>query len=299
MSTKPNKTRQTTISASKLTSQATTEPKASEEGMLMASDFEGFKRELRDELVGVLKREVRAVLESELGLFKTEVLALKSDLEKFKTNTSSDLATLRSTLTGAEQSWSTCSDDITTLQHEVKRLTELTDDLQKKYDDLEGRSRRNNVRIIGIPESPGSCSTSEVSGLLKEAFKLDKAPLIDRSHRTFQAAPEEGKPPRTVIACLHYYQDCNKILRLARSQNKIKVRDMAISVFPDYTARVAKKRAAFRDVKQTLKALPDVKFGLNFPAKLRITFKGVESFFTDPDTAMTYVEQTILRREDE
>lgn len=297
MSTKPTKTRQTTISASKLTSQTAGEPKASEESTPMSFDFEGFKRELRDDLVGVMKKEIRAVLESELGFFKSELLALKSGFEEFKNTANSDLAELRSTLAGAEQSLSTCSDDIITLQREVKRLTELTDDLQKKCDDLEGRSRRNNVRIVGIPESPGSCSTSAVSALLKEAFKLDEAPLIDRSHRSLQAAPGKGEPPRTVIARLHYFQDCNEILRLARTNQKIKVRDMTISVFPDYTARVAKARAAFYGVKQILRDAPGVKFGLLFPARLRITFNGVESFFTDPDAALAYVTENIVRRQ--
>lgn len=299
MSSKPSKTRQTTISASttsKLTSQTACEPKASEESTPMSFDFEGFKRELREELVDVMKKEIRAVLESELGVFKTDVLALKSGLEEVKNTTSSDLAGLRSTLAGAEESLSSCSDDIVTLQREVKRLSELTDELQKKCEDLEGRSRRNNVRIVGIPESTGSSSTSAVSALLKEAFKLDEAPLIDRSHRSLQDAPEEGEPPRTVIARLHYYQDCDKILRLARAKQKIKVGDMTISVFPDYTARVAKARAAFNGVKKILKDVPDVKFGVRFPAKLRITFNEVESFFTDPKAAMTYVTENIVHR---
>lgn len=265
----------------------------------MSLDFEGFKRELREDLIGAMKTEVRSVLESELGFFKSEVLALKAGLEDFKNTTSSEIAKLRSTLTGAEQSLSTCSDDVTTLQRDVKRLTEVADALQNKCEDLEGRSRRNNVRIVGIPESPGSCSTQAISTLLKHAFDLEKAPLIDRSHRTLQPAPRDGEPARAVIARLHYYKDCNDILRLARTRQKIQVDDMTISVYPDFTARVAKARAAFNGVRRMLKDVPGVRFGLLFPARLRITFNGAESFFTDPEAARVYVSQNIVQHHED
>ena len=155
---------------------------------------------------------------------------------------------------------------MTTLQRDVRHLTELADTLQNKCEDLEGRSRRNNVRIVRIPESPGSCSTSAISALLKDAFNLEKAPLVDRSQRSIQPAPQGGGPARTVIAHLHYYKDCNDILRRARTKQKIQVHDMTISVYPDFTARVAKAPAAFNDVRRMLQDVPGVKFGTLFPA---------------------------------
>lgn len=224
-------------------------------------------------------------------------LALKSGLEEFKNTTNSELAELRSTLASAEHSLSTCSDDVTTLQRNVKRLTELTETLQNKCEDLDGRSRRNNVRIVGIPESPGSCSTSTVSALLKVAFNLEKAPLVDRSHRSLQPAPQGGQPARTVIACLHYYKDCNEILRLPKTKQRIQVDGMTISVYPDFTARVAKARVAFNDVRRMLKDVPGVRLGLLFPARLRISFNGAGSFFTDPEAARAYVSENIVRRQ--
>lgn len=211
----------------------------------------------------------------------------------------SDIAELRSTLTSAEQSLSTCSDDVTTLQRDVKRLTELAESLQNKCEDLEGRSRRNNVRIVGIPESPGSCSTSAISDLLKDAFNLDEAPLVDRSHRSLQPVPQQGQPPRAVIARLHYYKDCNNILRLARTKQKIQVGDKTISVYLDFTARVAKARAAFNEVRRMLKDRPGFRFGILFPARLRITYNGAESIFTDPEAARTYVSQRIAQQEED
>uniref|UniRef100_A0A8C9YN82 Transposase element L1Md-A101/L1Md-A102/L1Md-A2 n=1 Tax=Sander lucioperca TaxID=283035 RepID=A0A8C9YN82_SANLU len=274
-------------------------PHAKQRWRKKMTDFEGFKRELREDLVGAMKKEVRSVLESELGFFKSEVLSLKSGLEELKNTTNSEIAELRSTLAGAEHSLSTCSDDVTTLQRDVKRLTELADILQNKCEDLEGRSRRNNVRIVGIPESPGSCSTSAIPALLKDAFNLEKAPLVDRSHRSSQPAPRGGEPARTVMARLHYYKNCNDILRLARTKQKIQVDGMTISVYPDFTARVAKARAAFNGVGQMLTDAPGVKFGIIFPARLCITFNGAKSFFTDPEAARAYVSQNIVHHQED
>uniref|UniRef100_A0A8C9Z4V8 Transposase element L1Md-A101/L1Md-A102/L1Md-A2 n=1 Tax=Sander lucioperca TaxID=283035 RepID=A0A8C9Z4V8_SANLU len=287
MPMRPSKTRQTTISASKpsSTSQTTCKTKMAEEGSsAMPVDFEGFKRELCEDLAGAMKKEV---------------LSLKSGLEEFKNTTNSEIAELRSTLAGTEHSLSTCSDDVTTLQRDVKCLTELADILQNKCEDLEGRSRRNNVRIVGIPESPGSCSTSAISALLKDAFNLEKAPLVDRSHRSSQPAPRGGEPARMVIARRHYYKDCNDILRLARTKQKIQVDGMTISVYLDFTARVAKARSAFNGIRQMLKDTPGVKFGILFPARLCITLNGAESFFTDPEAARAYVSQNIVHHHED
>lgn len=107
---------------------------------------------------------------------------------EFKNTTNSKLAELRSMLASAEHSLSTCSDDVTTLQRNVKRLTELTEHPHYKCEDLEGRSHRNNVRIVGSPESPGSCSTSTVSALLKDAW------LTDRTYHCSQLHTEGNRP---------------------------------------------------------------------------------------------------------
>ncbi|KAL7854835.1 hypothetical protein SRHO_G00170250 [Serrasalmus rhombeus] len=93
-----------------------------------------------------------------------------------------------------------------------------------------------------------SPSPPPVFEFLKEAFALDKPPLVDRAHRTLAPKPKPGDPPRPVIARLHYYENCVEILRKARRQQRITVSNMKLSVFPDFTAKVARARAAFNEV---------------------------------------------------
>lgn len=54
--------------------------------------------------------------------------------------------------------------------------------LEDPCEDLEGRSRRSNIRIVDVLEGQGSYSSTAVSVLLEEAFQFEKAPLLNRVH---------------------------------------------------------------------------------------------------------------------
>ncbi|KAJ3595055.1 hypothetical protein NHX12_004360 [Muraenolepis orangiensis] len=75
--------------------------------------------------------------------------------------------------------------------------------LKAKNIDLEGRSRRNNLRIIGLPESiEGPRPTAFYSEVLVKLFGdqvLQTPPELDRAHRTLAAKPRQGDNPRPVI----------------------------------------------------------------------------------------------------
>lgn len=192
-----------------------------------------FKEELlsslRKEMAAIFKTELQSALSENLTSIKTELQAVKSELTCTITNIQAKVSTLESTVVEMETSLSTCSDNITSLQSKVEHLSAELLRVDNKCEDLEARSRRNNIRIIGVPEDATNPSMmSAVSTLLKEAFQLDKDPILDRAHRTLQAKPKSGERPRPIIARLHYHTDCADILRRARAQHRKKVGDMAI-----------------------------------------------------------------------
>ncbi|KAJ8362158.1 hypothetical protein AAFF_G00391060 [Aldrovandia affinis] len=88
-------------------------------------------------------------------------------------------------------------------------------------------------------------------------------------------------------------EDCATILSQAKEKQRIKVKGVTISVYPDYTAQVAKARAAFNGVRQQLRGLEGVRFGIAHPARLRITYNGTEKSFLNPEEAQAYVTQAI------
>lgn len=99
----------------------------------------------------------------------------------------------------------------------------------------------------------------------------------------------ESSPPHTIIAKLHYYTDCVKILSKARKLQRVKVNGMTIFVFPDYIARMTRARAAFTDCRRRLHGIEGVWFGLLHLAWLRITHDGVTQNFTSLEEANIYI----------
>lgn len=104
---------------------------------------------------------------------------------------------------------------------------------------MEGRMHRCNIRILGVPEKPGSSSTAFVSKLLKEVLGLQTEVLLDQSHRGLIPKNPSGRPC-VIVAMLHYYSGCVEVLHKAQSQALLRFKGKPISIFPDYTTGVAK-----------------------------------------------------------
>lgn len=91
----------------------------------------------------------------------------------------------------------------------------------------------------------------------------------------------------------HYHSDCVDILRRARELRQIKVRGMNISLFPDLTAKIARARAALNEVRRQLRSIDSVRNGLFYPARLRITYNGVEKDFISAEEASDFVKTLV------
>lgn len=175
-----------------------------------------------------------------------------------------------------------------------KAFSSLKDDnnaLKLKVDDLEGRSRRNNIKIIGIPEQEeGGNPTEFVEALIPKLLGEDnfRSPVVvDRAHRTLQPRPPAGAKPRAIIARIHFYREKELILRLRRSK-ELEFKGNKVLIFPDYTPEVMRQRREFNDVLASLRELK-AEHSLLFPAKLRVKHNGQFKVFTTPGEAMTFL----------
>lgn len=245
---------------------------------------------LRTEMVGIFKTELEMAMTNNFSQIKSELQSVKSELNANIAAIRSEVDVLKMTVNDMEGPLSSCTDDVDSLKSKVDKLSAQLVTLESKCEDLEARSRRNNIRIIGLSEEHGTVDAATVSILLKNALDLGKEPVVDRAHRSLQPKPKPGERPRPIIARLHYYADCVDILRRARAQRWIKVNDSSISIFPDLTARTAKARAAFNNIRRQLRDIPNIKFGLLYPARLRITRGNVTREFTSPDEAAAFVK---------
>lgn len=223
---------------------------------------------LRAEMASIFRTKL-AALTVNLSSIKSELQAVKAELSPNITTTQSTVRALKETVGKMETSLFSCSDDLVWPQAKVKQLTVDLKRLDDKCDDLEARSRHNNIRLIGVPENFSTTNMSTaISALLKDALQLEKEPAIHRAHRTLQRKPKSGERLRPIIARLHNYTDCVDILRRAKTSQQIKTNGMCLSIFLDYTPKISRARSAFNDVHQQLHEILEIRFGLLYPARL-------------------------------
>ncbi|KAL1269689.1 hypothetical protein QQF64_031978 [Cirrhinus molitorella] len=121
----------------------------------------------------------------------------------------------------------------------------------------------------------------------KESFA--KPPVVDRAHRSLAPPPRSNQAPRPFIVRLHHYQTRELVLRLARERGQLLYKGSRIHFYPDVSAEVAKRRAAFNPIKAQLKDA-GIELGLLFPARLRITHSGMRHFFDSPQQAAEFIQ---------
>lgn len=180
---------------------------------------------------------------------------------------------------------------ICSLEKTVSSLKDENHTLKLKLDDLEGRSRRNNIKIIGIPEQEeGGNPTEFVEALIPKLLgeeNFHSSVIIDRAHRTLQPCPPAGAKPRAIIARGHFYREKELILRLRRTR-ELEFKGNKVLIFPDYTPEVMRQRRLFSEVLARLRELK-AEHSLFFPAKVRIKHKGQFKVLTSPGEAMTFI----------
>lgn len=228
---------------------------------------------------------------------------IRSEVCTSRTEILSELKTLKSTLQVHEVKLQEMGDSLTDVDARVITLEKLCSDLAKdnikmktKLEDLENRSRRNNIRVIGIPErDEGPRPTAFVEALLLEVFgeeSFAKPPVVDRAHRSLAPPPKQNQPPRPMIIRLHHFQTKELILRLSREKGQLLFRGARVHFYPDFSAELAKKRAAFIPAKNKLREA-GLEFALLHPARLRVAHNGAKHFFDSPQEVISFIQQMI------
>lgn len=264
----------------------------------------------------ILRHELRTHrddIKAEIGASCRE---LKVEITTLRTETKADLETLREELTGELTKLSTAHaeakdqmeemgaalsetmDRVTTLENTQQELTKKYKRLQEKCIDLENRSRRRNLKIVGVAENAENGNMLTFIPLfLRDVLGGDifSAPVvIDRAHRSLAPKPSSSDRPRTILVCFHYYTDKQKILDTARAKGKLFYNGRPVHLFPDVSPEVGKMRAAFNDVKRKLRDA-GVSYSLFFPARLAVSFDGTRHTFESPQAAQDFYVRKIAK----
>lgn len=224
----------------------------------------------------------------------TDFRASFSSLENKFDNIQSVIEDHGQRLSSMELATEDLSQRVADLENVCSGLKQDNSKLLAKVVYLESRSRRQNLRILGLAESTeGPRPTEFFSGLLAEVFGQDTLPSppeIDRAHHSLAAKPAPGQRPRPVILRLHRFQVKELLIREARRRGKLDYHGQQIRIVDDYCPEVVSKRAEYRGVMTELYNR-GLKPSLLYPARLRITLPtGEKKWLRSADEAQNYVD---------
>lgn len=168
-----------------------------------------------------LKTEFKSYSDTMQHIIKTEMenfcKGIRDEISALRETTKADIETIREQLTekveklfslqaetadtqrGMEQSLNDTSDRLTALESTCQKLTADQKKLQEKCADLENRSRRQNIKILNIPEGAElNKPTDFVARFLPKVLgeeNFDGPITVDRAHRSLAPKPRNGERP--------------------------------------------------------------------------------------------------------
>lgn len=105
--------------------------------------------------------------------------------------------------------------DLRARDQTIAKMQETIGNLSAETDRLEQYTRRNSVRVAGIPEEIGEDATAKVLHLVNQDMNLDP-PLvlseIDRIHRVGKPKSGPGARPRSILVKLATYRSRKRIM---------------------------------------------------------------------------------------
>ena len=167
-----------------------------------------------------------------------------------------DAAKQETCLNELESGLNTCSARTATTENEADVLKAKVSSLCQKVEEIDGGQRRFSARLVGIKEGfeagEGQRPTASIAKLLQELLGLNFTPTLDAAHRCARRG-NVGGPPRVIVIRFHYLREWDKVFRTAARSAPLTLHDKRVSIFPDYTVMVAKKRGAFAEAKRLLR----------------------------------------------
>uniref|UniRef100_H2ZYA4 L1 transposable element RRM domain-containing protein n=1 Tax=Latimeria chalumnae TaxID=7897 RepID=H2ZYA4_LATCH len=193
----------------------------------------------------------------------------------------------------AENRISKIEDNEMGVKKKVKKMEQQLSTALDRIEDLENRSRRNNLRILGFPKGVEEGNPVKfLQEALPDLLDLDAGQSleIERAHQTLGPRPVPEQHPRAFIVKFLRYPTRDLLLLAAKNLSQLKWRDHRIFIFPDWSRELQLKRQWFWEVRRTLRE-KNIKYGLFYPAILKITRNGETRSFTDLMEAKKYLAQ--------
>ncbi|KAJ1127674.1 hypothetical protein NDU88_006068 [Pleurodeles waltl] len=136
---------------------------------------------------------------------------------------------MRLEIAGFQSQVSGLDQRVTTVETQVASWTDRDQELlhlRSKLTDLEDRSRRNNIRLLGFPEGiEGADILSYLRDTLSKLTHITFDPPLgfERVHRLGPKRKDGKGRPRPIIACLLRHGQARQLLQAARTQGPLRL----------------------------------------------------------------------------
>ncbi|KAM4031907.1 uncharacterized protein ACNLHF_019289 [Anomaloglossus baeobatrachus] len=170
---------------------------------------------------------------------------MKNLFKDFTQAVKEEIADLRNDVKAAHDRIQTLENNSEQILVHATKVTEILIENQKDQflqrthiDDLENRSRRNNLRVKGLPES---IPDKDIFITLTKIFnniiwKNDDNDLkIERAHRVFRSRQLRSDRPRDILCCFQNFKTKEDIYQKARDTEKIEYEGNEIQIYQDLT----------------------------------------------------------------
>ncbi|KAK7933492.1 hypothetical protein WMY93_004388 [Mugilogobius chulae] len=211
--------------------------------------------------------------------FKQEFHAEMGGVMAAIKTTQADIQKCGGRIDEAEQRISTAEDEIIGLKNEVERLTKKSKILTNKVEDLEGRSRRNNIRILESPKKK-----KWIADILTIT-----PPILERAHRITTRQSSTSRPRTFIVKCLNH-RDRERIMKAAKSHKELTYKENKVSFLPDLPAETYRQQRQYDGVRKKLREYGLFKHRIIYPARLLLTNEERTYVFDTPADVDAYIK---------
>ncbi|NP_001089569.1 uncharacterized protein LOC734625 [Xenopus laevis] len=184
-------------------------------------------------------------------------------------------------------------DVVTVLEAHEQDIVQLQKQLKEAHDKLEdtdNRSRRNNLRIRGIPES--ETDLQAVTHTILSTLLPDLPSECDRAHRALRPKSQEG-PPRDIILRLHFHQTQVKALQAAGASQNLEYNAVKFQIYTDVAPVTLQKCKSFAGVIHVLQH-QGIRYRWLFPFPRAFLLNNKQYSFSDLESAMELLRRLEL-----
>ncbi|MCP4484159.1 MAG: hypothetical protein GY823_06295 [Flavobacteriaceae bacterium] len=204
---------------------------------------------------------VKALMETQANAFKSAFKMMIEDIKDDIKSVKSDINDLRESLTfsqrdieNQEKKLSDIEKTVSSKVKEIDNLSDSMDSVDNSIEYLENQSRRNNIKIVGVPEDKDnerSWDDTEkvVKDLIKEKLNLTEEVEIERCHRVGnpnssgrsqhqRRGGRDANGPRNIVVKLAKWKVKEKILKEART-----IKPDGVKFLNDFSSRTLERRA--------------------------------------------------------